>query len=180
MNNYWKHQKKRKNKPYCNILKKEITFSRCRECVNKEYKTRINTNSVYNSEKYRKNGFFVTKVAKKRQTIAKSSKKLAKLEKNRYSVFTGYTYNGNYISNDNCLVCNSTYQLTWNEIYRGRNRINSMIHGFCLRMCLDCHRKYQDHIEFNDYWHRQGQIYWESNIGTREEFIDVFKRNYLE
>ena len=38
MNNYCKYLKKRKNKPYCKLLNKEIAFSLCRECSNKEYK----------------------------------------------------------------------------------------------------------------------------------------------
>ena len=38
MNNYCIHLKKRKNKPYCNVIRKEISLSQCRECVNKEYK----------------------------------------------------------------------------------------------------------------------------------------------
>ena len=41
MNNYCIHLKKRKNKPYCNLLNKEIPFSLCRECDNKEYKNYI-------------------------------------------------------------------------------------------------------------------------------------------
>ena len=39
--------KKRKNKPYCNFNKKEITFSLCRECDKKEYKS--NSNQMRNS-----------------------------------------------------------------------------------------------------------------------------------
>lgn len=38
MNNYCINLKKKKNKPYCKFLNKEITFSLCRECDNKEYK----------------------------------------------------------------------------------------------------------------------------------------------
>ena len=36
--NYCIYLKKRKNKPYCKLLNKEITFSLCRECDKKEYK----------------------------------------------------------------------------------------------------------------------------------------------
>lgn len=99
------------------------------------------------------------------------SNKQGKKERERFSIFT---------SADRCFACKSTYKLTWNEIYRGRNRSHSMKYGFCLRMCLDCHRKYQENNNFNDYLHRQSQEYWECNIGTREEFIKVFRRNYLE
>ncbi len=40
MNNYCIHLKKRKNKPYCKLLNKEIPLSQCRECGNKYYKTK--------------------------------------------------------------------------------------------------------------------------------------------
>ena len=36
--NHCKNLKKRKNKPYCKLIEKEITFSCCRECNKKEYK----------------------------------------------------------------------------------------------------------------------------------------------
>ena len=38
--NYCINLKKRKNKPYCKLLDKEITLSRCRECDNKEYRSK--------------------------------------------------------------------------------------------------------------------------------------------
>ena len=98
------------------------------------------------------------------------TKKLAKMERNRFSVFT---------TSDRCMICESTYQLTWNEIYRGKNRINSMKYGFCLRMCLSCHREYQDDISFNELWHKTAQMYFEEHYGTRDEFIAIFRRNYL-
>ena len=182
MNNYCKHLKKRKNKPYCNIIKKEISFSCCQECDNKEYKTKLKENSSYKKSDIAiskrtiniQNGANTRNKNKKCTNIAKmknKSKKLAKLEHDRFSVFT---------DDDKCFVCDSTYQLTWNEIYRGKNRINSMQDGFCLRMCLTCHQKYQDDVEFNDYWHRQAQLYWEKNIGTRNEFLARYRRNYLK
>jgi len=165
MNNYCKHLKKRKNKPYCNIMKKEITVSQCRECDNKEYKkcTTFSQNSANTRNK--KNN--CTKTAK----MKNKSNKLAKLERDRFSVFT---------DDDKCFVCDSTYLLTWNEIYRGKNRQNSMEDGFCLRMCLDCHRKYQDDVDFNEHWHREAQFYYEKNIGSRKQFLARYRRNYLK
>ena len=105
------------------------------------------------------------------QKMKNKSNKQAKKERERFSVFT---------SADRCFVCKSTYQLTWNEMYRGRNRYNSMKDGFCLRMCLNCHRKYQDDAFFNDFWHREAQLYFEEHYGTREDFIKKYRRNYLE
>lgn len=98
------------------------------------------------------------------------SKKLSKLEKERFSVF--------YELND-CYYCGSTYQLTKHEIFGGRNRQNSMKHGFVLPLCLKCHRELQEDTDFIDKWKKKAQEYFENNIGTREEFLKIFRRNYL-
>ena len=161
--NYCIHLKKRKNKPYCNLLKNEINFYQCQKCDNKEYKS--------NNGQIKKNAQLQEKTSPKKAKMKNKSKKLAKLERNRFSVFT---------DDDKCFVCGSKYLLTWNEIYRGKNRPNSMVYGFCLRMCLNCHQKYQEDIDFNDYWHKKAQHHWESNIGSREQFIATFRRNYLK
>ena len=161
MNNYCINLKKRKNKPYCKLLNKEIRFSLCRECDNKEYKK-----STFNKKSPATSG--LQKPAK----MQNKSNKLASLERNRYSVFSDDT--------ERCYLCDSTYKLTWHEIYAGKNRQNSMRYGLCLRLCLNCHSKEQENSQFNDYWHKQGQLYWEKNIGSREEFIKVFRRNYIK
>ena len=192
MNNYCIHLKKRKNKPYCNLINKEIPFSLCRECDNKEYKkisadlcrktqcsadikrkkSTSDKKSPATSGQIRKNAQTLAKKQQKPSKMQNKSNKLASLEKNRYSVFSNDT--------ERCYLCGSTYKLTWHEIYSGKNRQNSMRYGLCLRLCLNCHSKEQEDSQFNDYWHKQGQLYWEENIGSREEFIKVFKRNYLE
>lgn len=174
---YCKYLKKRKNKPYCNIIRKEISLFQCRECDKKEYHVLIN----YKTKNNKKSTIFVKndtfgdnlspKNAKKVQNMKFKSNKLAKLERTRFSVFT---------NNDKCFICDSTYQLTWNEIYRGRNRTNSMKYGFCLRMCLNCHREYQEDMLFCDYWHKTAQKYFEEHYGTRDKFIKTFRNNYLD
>lgn len=98
------------------------------------------------------------------------SKKLSKLEKERFSVF--YELNA-------CCYCGSIYQLTKHEIFEGRNRQSSMKHGFVLPLCLKCHRELQEDADFIDYWKIKAQKYFEENIGTREEFLKIFRRNYL-
>ena len=170
--------KKRKNKPYCKLLNKEIQLSTCRECNNKEYKksTFIKKSPVgsglSNNSQMRKDVQYLEKISPKKVKLHQKSNKLAKLERNRYSVFSNDT--------KKCYLCDSTYKLTWHEIYAGKNRSNSMKYGLCLRMCLNCHSREQENSQFNDYWHKQGQLYWEEFIGSREEFIKVFRRSYLE
>ena len=164
--NYCVYLKKRKNKPFCKLLNEEITFFRCRECDSKEYKK--STKSLKNSAiSYHKNDKLLNTSTK----MKNKSNKLAKLERNRFSVFT--------VNKDKCMVCESTYQLTWHEIYQGRNRRNSMEDGFCLRLCLNCHEEKQEDIYFNDFWHKKAQMYYEEFIGSREDFLARYRRNYL-
>ena len=98
------------------------------------------------------------------------SNKLSKLEKERFSVF--YELNA-------CCYCGSIYQLTKHEIFEGRNRQNSMKYGFVLPLCLKCHIKLQEDADFIDKWKKKAQEYFENNIGTREDFLKIFRRNYL-
>ena len=104
--------------------------------------------------------------------MKKKTSKLRKLEKNRYSVF--------YESLSMCCHCGRMTNITKHEIYEGRNRKNSMKYGFVLPLCVDCHRNLQDNLNFNDKWKRRAQEYFEENYGTREEFIEIFRRNYLD
>lgn len=182
--NYCIHLKKRKNKPYCNVTKEEIPFSRCRECGNKEYKkcTEFKKNSakkstlkgkspVKSGNKMQQCNLKQYKAHNNKKMRVKS-KELAKLERNRYSVFTD--------NKDKCMFCNATTNLSWHEIYAGRNRQNSMEDGFCLRMCLLCHEEKQENAQFNEFWHREAQLYFEQNIGDRKQFLARYRRNYLE
>lgn len=185
--NYCIYLKRRKNKPFCKLKNKEIPFSCCPECDNREYKknsTNINIkrkNSNFRSitlEPIResnnnqiKNAQSLEKIATNKSKMHTKSKKLTKLERNRYSIFSSDI--------EKCYLCGSSYNLTWHEIYAGRNRKNSMKYGLCLRLCLNCHEEKQENINFNEFWHKKGQILWESEIGSREEFIKVFRKNYL-
>lgn len=191
MNNYCIHLKKRKNKPYCKLLDREITFSLCRECDNKEYK-KISTDfcrkmqcsadikrkkstsdkkSPATSGQMRKNAQSLTKEQQKKIKMHNKSKKLTKLERNRASVFTDDL--------EHCYLCGRKKE-DLHEIFGGRNRINSIKYNFVLPLCRECHSLNQDNPFFNDYWHRQGQEYFECNIGSRDEFIKVFRKNYLK
>lgn len=102
--------------------------------------------------------------------MRKKSKKLAKLERDRYSVF--------YPELETCIVCGVRYPVTKHEIFEGRNRQNSMKYGFVLPLCLNCHRDLQEDKEFNDLWRKKAQTYFEEHYGTREDFISIFRKNY--
>lgn len=175
--NYCKYLRKRKSKPYCYIIRKEISFSTCKKCDNKEYKksTFVKKSPVAsglsNNSQMRKNAQSLKEITPKKVKLHQKSNKLAKLERNRYSVFTDNL--------DICYLCGKKKN-DLHEVYAGHNRINSIKYGFVLPLCRECHSLNQNNQFFNDYWHRQGQLYWEQFIGSRDEFIKVFRRNYLK
>lgn len=175
--NYCINLKKRKNKSYCKLINKEIQLSTCRECNNKEYKKSTSdkknpvASELSNNSQMRKNVQYLEKISPKKVKLRQKSNKLAKLERNRKSVFTDNL--------DICYLCGRKKN-DLHEVYAGRNRINSIKYGFVLPLCRECHSSNQNNAIFNDYWHRQGQLYWEEFVGSREEFIKVFRRNYLE
>lgn len=103
--------------------------------------------------------------------MKQKTSKLRKLEKNRYSVF--------YESLSMCMNCGSMYQVTKHELFPGKNRRNSMKYGFVLPLCVGCHQKLQDDVDFSSKWKKKSQKYFEDHYGTREEFIKIFRRNYL-
>ena len=130
---------------HCKQKKCTIKLSECINCPYKEYKNQVSK-------------------------IKKRTKKLDKLERERFSLFCG---------DSKCMLCGSTYQLTWNEIFRGKNRKLSMQYGLCQRLCLDCHRKFQDDVLFNEKWHKKGQIAFEKAYPNLD-FIKIFGRNYKD
>lgn len=170
MNYNCKHYRTRTQKSikygYC-LNKNKIVPLFCKEC--EEYKKTIkekqkdlnwskstklkNTTSCYSSKQ-----------------LCQKSKELAKLEKNRFSIL-GSTKN-------KCFLCPSKTDLTWHEVYRGKNRTNSMKYGLCLRLCYNCHEKYQEDKDFNSYWHKQAQIIFNITYPNLN-FLEIFKRNYL-
>lgn len=179
--NYCKHLKKRKNKPYCILLKQEISFSCCRECDNKEYKINnkkctifvknetFYTENAQNNKKIVQN--YLQSSAKTLHKMKNKSNKLSKMERKRKSVFTDDL--------KHCYLCGKDKE-ELHEIFAGRNRLNSIRYNLVLPLCHECHSLNQDNPFFNDYWHRTGQEYFECNIGTRDDFIKIFRRNYLK
>ena len=56
-------------------------------------------------------------------------------------------------------------------------------YGLKVDLCLECHRfgkhaVHKDHAVMDEL-HRQGQEAFESQVGSRKEFMKIFGRNYL-
>lgn len=95
------------------------------------------------------------------------SKKLAKLERDRFSIITDDL--------TRCIECGMPKQ-DLNEIYPGRNRQNSMKWGLVIPMCRRCHTEYTNNREMQLKWMKKGQIIFEKTYDI--DFIEIFRRNY--
>ena len=175
--NYCIYLKKRKNKPYCKFINEEITFSRCRECVNKEYKNKSLHKSAElcksNNHQIRKSPLLKKKSPLNSGKMKNKSNKLAKLERNRKSVFTDDL--------EHCYICGRKKEHI-HEIIYGKNRLNSIKYNFVIPLCAN-HHTGKDGIHFSKeldlYYKRLCQIYFENNLGDRTDFIKIFGRSYL-
>ena len=132
----------------CKKTKKIINIKECNNCKFKEYG-------------------IATKPIKKRTS------KLAKLERNRYSVFTNDLSNCFYHNKE----CYGT--ITKHELFAGRNRQRSMKYGFVIPLCHYHHSSVQNNAVLNQYWHNRCRNYWLKNYGNLDQFIKVFGKSYL-
>ena len=99
--------------------------------------------------------------------MRKKSNKLAKLEKNRYSIFTD-NYNV-------CYYCNNAKEkLDMHEVYGGSNRQRSMKYGLCVPLCRKCHSNELVIRDLKKWCQREYE-----KTHTREEFINIIGKNYL-
>lgn len=96
------------------------------------------------------------------------SKKLAKLERERFSIFT--------YDLTTCIECGRPKQ-DLNEIYPGRNRQNSMKYGLVIPMCRECHTRYTNDRQMQLKWMKLGQKKFEELYEL--DFLEIFKRNYI-
>lgn len=105
--------------------------------------------------------------------MKKKSNYLARLEKNRISVFTEDL--------DHCFFFDKCRRKKddYHEILYGSNRKNSMIYGFVLPLCREHHEMFHQNHKLTKIWSAKCQKYWEKNISNREDWLDVFHRNYL-
>ena len=132
--------------------KQKIDTSSCHDCGDKEYK------------QYKK--------------MNKKSKKLKQLEDNRTSILTNdMSY---------CYLCQNKlkkHEVNKHEVFYGSgNRIQSMKYGLIVPLCDNCHTI--DNLSVhNNYFtdiklKQQAQAIFEREY-SHEEFMQIFKKNYL-
>ncbi len=151
--------RKRKNKPFCKLLNKEIEFSTCRGCEEKEYKPR---------KQYK---------PKKTYKIKQRTYKQAKAEAKRFSILTDDL--------KHCVICGKS-PVNKHEIFYGSNRQNSITYGLVIPLCTcEHHVSNVEGIHKDKELCREWQIKGQSTFmkhynKTKDEFIEIFGRNYLD
>ena len=104
------------------------------------------------------------------QKVKYKTNKLKKLERERYSILTTRL--------KHCFICNKT-PADIHEIYSGGNRKMSMKNGFCIPLCREHHQFATLDSLFNLRLKQLCQSEYEKTH-TREEFIKLVGKNYLE
>lgn len=155
--NYCKHLKRRKNKPYCNLLKIEISFSQCWECNDKEIKYKI------------------------KKPMKLRSNKLARKEKRRFSII--YTdlskccvcglKTGIFDSR-----LGSYTQIEKNEVFSGAYRSVSIEDGMVMPLCIFCHKQFHKDSTMNLKFKIKFQKEY-LKTHTLENFISRYGQNYM-
>lgn len=156
---------------YCKKYNKQIKLSDCKNCKLIEYaikeQTKLKHIPVKSGQYPVKSGLRSNKPIKQRTS------KQAKLEKDRFSIFTNNT--------ELCLICQHNKKDHMHEVFCGCRRQVSMKWGICIPICKTCHREFQNDVNFNDYWHVKGQkAFMEYYNKSADEFREIFGRNYLD
>ena len=147
---YFKIRKKNNKKEkkiyyYCSKQRIEINYSNCKDCPYKEYKSNNNQ-------------------------IKKRTYKIAKAEKNRFSII--------YHDLTKCCVCGSTNGIEINEIYEGSYRQLSIDHGMVAPMCHIHHKIFHKDRLMSLYYKAFFQKEFEKTH-SQTEFLRIFKKNYI-
>ena len=95
--------------------------------------------------------------------------KLRKLENNRYSILTNDL--------EHCYICGEDKD-DMHEIYGAGNRRISMMNGFCVPLCRQCHMFITKDNAISLLLKQQCQRKFEETK-TREEFFKLIGKNFL-
>ena len=98
--------------------------------------------------------------------IKKKSSKLAKLEKNRFSIITKKL--------DTCYICKQNKKEDWHEVIEGKNRQVSMKYGLVIPICRKCHEIVTNDKTLQEKLHKVGQKAFEKHYKS-EDFLQVFR-----
>lgn len=103
--------------------------------------------------------------------MKKKSYKIAKLEKERYSIITDKL--------DTCYLCGMPKNHL-HEVFFGNNRINSMKYGCIVPLCALCHSKVHNNIQVDLKLKKQlEKVFIKVYKCDINYFIKIFHKNYL-
>ena len=102
--------------------------------------------------------------------IKQKSNKLAKKEKNRFSIIT--------TDLEKCYLCKAKKE-ELHEIYEGKNRQLSMKYGLVIPICRKCHISVTNNKTLQEKLHKVGQKVFKKQYKT-ENFVQIFGKNYLD
>lgn len=82
-----------------------------------------------------------------------------------------------------CYLCGRYSSTEEHHIFGGPNRTLSEQYGLKVYLCLECHQfgkhaVHKDQAVMNEL-HKQGQEAFENQLGSRQQFMQIFGRNYL-
>ncbi len=106
---------------------------------------------------------------KKKTKIKQKSSKLAKLEKNRFSILTNDL--------EHCCICKTKKQ-DLHELIGGKNRQASMKYGLVIPVCRKCHSLIENDETLKQKWHKVAQKEFKKHYKT-ENFMQIFGKSYL-
>lgn len=106
----------------------------------------------------------------KKNVIKQKSSKLAKLERNRFSILTNDL--------ETCYICKKAKKKDLHEIYEGKNRQVSMKYGLVIPVCRKCHTNITNDKTLQEKYHKVGQKVFKKHY-KNENFIDIFGKSYL-
>ncbi len=117
----------------------------------------------------------ITKKKENGQKIRQKSKKLAKLEKNRFSIITKDL--------EHCYLCvkkgmKDIPKDDLHELIEGKNRQVSMKYGLVIPICRKCHEIVTNNKTLQDKLHRVAQKEFKKHYKS-ENFVQIFGKNYL-
>lgn len=158
--NKCKHLKQKFNNKFeCKLNKKGILYRECKNCNSYERKD-IKTKSC--TYKYNNT------LNRTKTSLKKVSKKQAKLERNRKSVFTK--------DFSKCIECGYNIgKIDKHECIGGSNRSNSIKYDLIVPLCRKCHQNNQIIIK----WKIKAQEYFINRYGY-DKFIKIFKIDFKE
>lgn len=110
------------------------------------------------------------KVQKNKQKIKQKSNKLAKKERNRFSILQE--------DETKCFLCHKQLKLDKHEAFGGSNRQKSMQWGLIYYLCRKCHSKADLEKKIKQYLHDYARRKFIHKY-SEEKFLQEFGKNYL-